>query len=1536
LAYNNISFSPDEFADSTIGGADTSFSIGGLVFTVIAHGNWSADFTGERFNFVEDPAFGLTQFVVRVTAQNGGRFRFNDVTAEYQGGPAQDVFLAIGNVTVGDVDFAGTLRYGTWGPASAFEYSVNIRDIGYMPSSPNPTSSFWLDNLSVEIIPPNPVVTSIIRDDAVLVPASATTSTYTVTFSSAVSGVTTDDFTLVGTGSAQGSVTAVSGVGSTYTITVNDIAGDGTLRLDFNASGTGVVDTFGNPVGGGFTAGQTYTIDRTAPNSIVDSLILSADSGASGTDFITNVAAQTISGILSAPLAAGESVQISLDNGGSWTTAAADGTSFSASLTLPGSNTLQVRVVDAAGNAGTPLSQAYVLDTSAPVLAITSNVPALKAGDTATVTFTFSEDPGASFTWNGVAGDVVVSGGTLSAISGTGLTRTATFTPDANVNSGTASISVAAGSYADAAGNIGGAGATPSLSFDTLAPSAPSAPDLAAGSDSGASNSDNITNVAAPTFTGTAESGATVRLYNIDGTLLGSTVASGGNWEITTSTLEPGAQSLFATATDQAGNVSATSSALSVMIDRTPPTLAITSNVAALKAGQTATVTFTFSEDPGASFTWDGNVGDIMVSGGALSAISGTGLTRTAIFTPDANVNGITASISVPAGSYADAAGNGGGAGAPPSLTFDTLAPNAPTVPDLAVGSDTGTSDTDNITNIATPTFSGVAESGATVRLFGTDGALLGTTVAVNGTWSITASALTDGTHTVVARATDSAGNESQASAGQTVTIDTTAPRAPTLTLNPTSDTGSSNSDGITSDTTLTVDGTAAADAMVSIYDRTTLLGTAQANGQGVFSFTTPALTGAPSLVAEVRDAAGNSARSLPLNVNIDTSAPASTVASVALSSDTGASTDDFVTKTAAQTVTGTLSAPLAAGDTVQISLDNGASWTSAAASGQNFSTPVTLAGSNTLQVRVVDAAGNAGTPLTQAYVLDTSAPTITISSDAAALKAGETATVTFTFSEDPGASFTWDGTVGDVVVSGGTLSAISGSGLTRAAIFTPEANVQNGAASITVSAGSYADVADNLGGAGATPSLSFDTRAPNAPSGPHLAAGSDSGASNGDNVTNIVTPTFTGTAESGSTVRIYGGDGTLLGTTEAVDGAWAVTSTNLADGGHTITAEATDLAGNVGPRSGALKVTIDSASPSEPVITLSDNALTASDTSTVRIRFAEAVTGLTLDNLTAENATLTNLRSTNGGLTWTAVLTPNSNVKGTSNLVVLNLAGVNDIAGNAANGVYQSPIYAVDTTVADNGGADFIVGGPGADSVSGGLDNDTISGGGGNDTVFGNQGQDLLYGGAGSDEIYGGQDNDTIYGGSSDVDGADAADLLYGNKGNDLVYGNGGNDTLFGGEGSDTLCGGHGDDAIYGGDADVSTTDDSDLIYGGFGNDTIYGNAGEDSLFGNQNDDLIFGGQGNDFIHGGQGDDTLVGGVGNDTLIGGLGADLLVFAPGGGNDRIEGFDHGDGDRLDLGGQSFLAAYVGGDLVLSLGDGGTITLVGIEAESPLF
>ena len=120
--------------------------------------------------------------------------------------------------------------------------------------------------------------------------------------------------------------------------------------------------------------------------------------------------------------------------------------------------------------------------------------------------------------------------------------------------------------------------------------------------------------------------------------------------------------------------------------DTTPPTLTITSSKDKLKAGETATITFSFSEDPGSSFFWNGTNGDVSVSNGSLAAISGSGLTRTAIFTPSANFSGGQANISVAAGSYFDGAGNAGGAGASPSIYVDTIAPLSPATGLLSVG----------------------------------------------------------------------------------------------------------------------------------------------------------------------------------------------------------------------------------------------------------------------------------------------------------------------------------------------------------------------------------------------------------------------------------------------------------------------------------------------------------------------------------------------------------------------------------------------------------------------------------------------------------------------------------------------------------------------------------------------------------------------------------------------------------------------------------------------------------------------------------
>ena len=97
-------------------------------------------------------------------------------------------------------------------------------------------------------------------------------------------------------------------------------------------------------------------------------------------------------------------------------------------------------------------------------MAIALDDSALIIGETAAVTFTFSEAP-VGFT----AGDVTVQNGTLSAFAATGNSRvfTATFTPASGVEDATNVISVGTG-YIDAAGNSGIAGVSANYSIDTI------------------------------------------------------------------------------------------------------------------------------------------------------------------------------------------------------------------------------------------------------------------------------------------------------------------------------------------------------------------------------------------------------------------------------------------------------------------------------------------------------------------------------------------------------------------------------------------------------------------------------------------------------------------------------------------------------------------------------------------------------------------------------------------------------------------------------------------------------------------------------------------------------------------------------------------------------------------------------------------------------------------------------------------------------------------------------------------------------------
>lgn len=239
----------------------------------------------------------------------------------------------------------------------------------------------------------------------------------------------------------------------------------------------------------------------------------------------------------------------------------------------------------------------------------------------------------------------------------------------------------------------------------------------------------------------------------------------------------------------------------------------------------------------------------------------------------------------------ADAAGNASALSPALSVTVDTTAPVAPTLPMLAAGSDTGASAADNVTSDTTPTFQGKGEAGARVTIL-SDGQPVGTAiVGATGEWTVTFAALAHGVHAITAQLTDRAGNTGAATAPRSITIDAVAPGVSTTPdLTSASDTGASSTDDVTTVTTPTFVGRAEAGATVTLYANDVAVGSATATALGEWSIKTSVLASGDYIVtATVTDAAGNAAApSAGLTVVIaGPSVAASTTRSYGASDDT-------------------------------------------------------------------------------------------------------------------------------------------------------------------------------------------------------------------------------------------------------------------------------------------------------------------------------------------------------------------------------------------------------------------------------------------------------------------------------------------------------------------------------------------------------------------------------------------------------------------------------------------------------------------------
>jgi hypothetical protein len=691
-----------------------------------------------------------------------------------------------------------------------------------------------------------------------------------------------------------------------------------TIRFDVN-SGSYATNDFSTAIPAG-SQSATAILDTLIPGAPTITTIGGSDSTVSGVTGDNQVVGTAEAGsTVTIRTGTTQLGTATADANGNWTY-----TLTSANLTTlgqGGSKSINAIQTDAAGNQGTTASAAFTfsVDNVAP------SAP------------TITSIGGTDSTVSSVAGDNLVVGtaeanstvtvrtgstvlGTTTADSSGNWTYTLT---DANITTlGQGSSRQINALATDVAGNQGTASGNRSFTVDTVAPTATVNAISSLSSDTGSSNSDFITNAATQTiqgtFTGTVGTGESIQVSADGGVTWVTTTRSGSSWTATGVTLQSGTNTLLTRTVDTAGNVTPGASR-SYTLD----TVALAPDVA-------------LTNDTGSSNT-DRNTSNgaltITAENGATIQYSTNGTTWTNSFTPVQGSNTVQVR-------QIDVAGNTSAA-TTFSFTLDTIAPNAPGV---ALTSDTGSSNSDRITNNAALTLANL-EANATVQYSTNNGQ----------TWTSSFTPV-QGSNTVLVRQVDVAGNNST-STTFTFTFDNVAPTAATLGL--ALDSGSSSSDGITNSGVVNVSGLETG----SIREYSTN------NGQTWTAFTGTSFTlsgdGAKSVVVRQTDAAGNiSANSAALNFTLDTAAP--TAAGLSLALDSGSSNSDGITNSGVVNVSG-----LEANSIRQYSTDNGQTWTSF------IGTSFTLSGdgAKSVVVRQTDVAGNISTSNALSFTLDTTTP---------------------------------------------------------------------------------------------------------------------------------------------------------------------------------------------------------------------------------------------------------------------------------------------------------------------------------------------------------------------------------------------------------------------------------------------------------------------------------------------------------------------------------------------------------------------------------
>ncbi|MBR0841063.1 cadherin-like domain-containing protein [Bradyrhizobium liaoningense] len=970
------------------------------------------------------------------------------------------------------------------------------------------------------------------------------------------------------------------------------------------------------------TASSTASLNIALPLAIT---AITPDSGVAG-DFITSNTNLVVSGT-NGSLTSGEKIQLSSDNGVTWTDVVQDTAtswSFADPLTHAVGFTYRARVVDSNDTPINATSHAVVIDTAPPVLSITS-----ASGSTNQVSLPLT----GTLDLADVGATVTVFDDGLSIGTAT-VQADGSWTKVVSLHAGTNNLSSQA---TDVAGNLGTSN-TIVVTLDTTAPSEMVAI-TAISSDTGTPG-DFITSDTTLTVSGSngalAADGKIQISSNGGVTWADVTQSTATTWSYIDPTTHAASFTYQMRIVDLAGNIGTTASQ-AVTIDTTAPSEALAITAISSDTGTagdfiTSDTTLTVSGTNGALAAGE----KIQVSGdGGATWVDVTQSTSTTWSYTDPATH--AASFTYQA-RIIDAADNIGTTTSH-AVTIDTTAP-AEALAITAISSDTATPG-DFITSDTTLTVSGTngaLAAGEKIQVSSDGGVTWAdVTQSTATTWSYVDPATHAASFTYQARIVDLAGNIGT-TASQAITIDTGAPAGALAIAAISSDTGAAG-DFVTSDTTLTVSGSngaLAADEKIQVSSNggVTWADVTQSTAT-TWSYIDPA-THAASFTYQVRivDLAGNVGTTASQAITIDTTAPSEALAITAISSDTGTA-GDFITSDTTLTVSGSNGA-LAAGEKIQVSSDGGTTWadvTQSTATTWSYADPATHAASFTYQARIIDAADNIGTTTSHAVTIDTTPPAealaiTAISSDTGTAGDFITSDTTLTVSGSNGA-----------LAAGEKIQVSSDGGVTWADVTQSTATTWSyvdpatHATSFTYQA-RIVDLAGNIGTT-ASQAITIDTGAP-AEALAIAAISSDTGTA-GDFVTSDTTLTVSGTngaLAAGDKIQVSSDGGTTwVDVTQSTSTTWSYLDPATHAASFTYQARIVNLVGNIGTTT-SQAVTIDTTAPAEAlaITAISTDTGTAGD-------FITSDTTLTVSGTNGALAAGEKIQvSSDGGATWADV----------------------------------------------------------------------------------------------------------------------------------------------------------------------------------------------------------------------------------------------------------------------------------------------------------